>query len=267
MIQAICRRLNILPQDVVFVDDNPMELWEVSHHLPEVSCVAFPKSSSQLDTFLKELRSYFIKSKLTEEDKKRSRFYEQKKKAEAFKLEHANLDDYLGSLQMTASIEQVTDSNQERPFQLYNKTNQFNLTGERLSQAEWRQFLEAPNRYIFTADLNDQFGDHGIVAVALVYLKEQTVILHNLVLSCRVFNRTVETAFLEWIAAQFKEEAVTVKGRLRHTAKNEPCRAFFSQHCFVEKKEDANTKWFEAALPLKLPKHFIGVQSESLLKK
>ena len=106
-----------------------------------------------------------------------------------------------------------------RPSKI-NKTNQFNLNGQRLDNDQLRQHLQAGAR-LFTATLEDQFGTHGEILACLI---SKDGIIETLVMSCRVFQRRVESAFLARMnqLLQFP----LLRFRYQHTAKNEPTLQF-----------------------------------------
>src|SRR5207344_3328470 len=54
-----------------------------------------------------------------------------------------------------------------RAFELVNKTNQFNLNGERYTETEWRHFLADPSAFVLTANYEDKYGALGKIAVLL----------------------------------------------------------------------------------------------------
>src|SRR5690606_32786427 len=91
-----------------------------------------------------------------------------------------------------------TTQNRERALQLINKTNQFNLNGQRYTAAELQEILSAGGR-LFTASLKDRHGDHGEIIACLIDCEENIVAL---VMSCRVMQRKVEQVFLGWLAMQ-----------------------------------------------------------------
>ena len=83
-------------------------------------------------------------------------------------------------------------------MQLINKTNQFNLNGCRVSDDDVRVILDAGG-HLFGATLDDRTGSHGEILACLV-AQDRTIT--SFVMSCRVFQRRVEYAFLAWLAAQ-----------------------------------------------------------------
>lgn len=230
-VKRICERLNILPESVVFIDDDPAERFGVESGLPGVLCLAAPRAAT-VASLLHQLRCLFPVARPTAEDTGRTDLYRLRAAGEETRGEYATRTEFLHALELRGRFSFVRDGRAARPFQLYNKTNQFNLTGHRASSGEWQQWLDSADCHCVQGSLADRFGDHGIVFVALVKLRDRTLHIENAVLSCRVFNRTLETAFLHWISRMFDDQFSRITGRYVATGRNGPCREFFEHHGF-----------------------------------
>ena len=79
----------------------------------------------------------------------------------------------------------------ERPFQLINKTNQFNLNGIRLSETNFLKILKN-NGKLFSGFYKDKTGDFGEVITILIDKNER---VRAFVMSCRVFQRKLKIFF------------------------------------------------------------------------
>ena len=78
------------------------------------------------------------------------------------------MDDFLGALAMTVEAGPVTALNLARVTQLINKTNQFNTTTIRRTEAEVAALAADPRALTLQFRLIDKFGDNGIVSVMLL---------------------------------------------------------------------------------------------------
>lgn len=96
----------------------------------------------------------------------------------------SNLEDYYCSLGMTARIEYVNTFSVPRIAQLTQKTNQFNLTTRRYSEADIRAMAAAPECIVLSLALRDRYSDNGIVGVLI--LRQRTKNNGSLILSCSV---------------------------------------------------------------------------------
>jgi FkbH-like protein len=79
-----------------------------------------------------------------------------------------------------------------RALELINKTNQFNLNGRRLSEAEFHARLDDPDAFLLTASYRDRFGPLGKIAAVLGRRDGETAAIDSWVMSCRAFSRRIE---------------------------------------------------------------------------
>jgi FkbH-like protein len=107
----------------------------------------------------------------------------------------------------------------ERAIQLINKTNQFNLNGSRITDDDVSRILASGGR-LYTARLDDRTGSHGEILACLIDGQRRIV---SFVLSCRVFQRQVEYAFICWLVRRFGHE---LKLAYAATERNTPIQVF-----------------------------------------
>ena len=224
-INSLALSLNLGLDSIVFVDDNPVELAEVSSVLSRVTCVQFPSNDDQLVGLLDRLASLFDRSVLTAEDAERTEMY-RRRIASQPPPEMGNVLEFLRGLNMTLTLRDRSRGDWVRAHQLINKTNQFNLNGRRFEETEIAAIL-ADGGQIFTASLEDRTGAHGEILACL--LDKHGRIL-SLVMSCRVFQRRVEFAFMAWLAGRLTIRGLDVKA----TERNEPVRNFLLDKAFHE---------------------------------
>lgn len=189
----IMEELNLGVGSAVFVDDNLVEINEVFSADPTIKCLQFPDNRGDFQAFLEQLASLFDKDQLTNEDINRSEMYKKRQLLNNLRKESPN--EFLEKLESKLVIHDRTLGHQARALQLINKTNQFNLNGRRVSSESIASVLKEGGR-LLTATLEDRTGDHGEILVCLV---DQQEVIRSLVMSCRVFQRKVEHAFLTWL--------------------------------------------------------------------
>ena len=241
-IRKICEKCNLLPSSVVFVDDNPLEIIDVQQNLPDVTCLQFPESSC-IHELIAAMREHFPLTSLTEEDRMRTYMYKLKQETELKSKAYASHTDFLKDLAMRLRCRIVGAEDSQRAFQLINKVNQFNLTGQRFDKNEWLRYIASEEQYVAAGQLIDCLGDHGEIIVGMVRKVDRTLYIDNLVLSCRVFNRGVETAFLQWLVKQFPDIREMI-GIYEPTGKNAPVEPFFLKNRFIKVGESGNRIYF-----------------------
>jgi FkbH-like protein len=234
-IRRLAESLNLGLDSFVFVDDNPIELAEVSAALSQVKCLQFPVHDEELVKFLRELSILFARRTISNEDKQRTQMYRRRlegNKLSLVKGEGANLTGFLTKLQMELTIYDRSVGDHERAIQLINKTNQFNLNGNRMSDDEVAQVLSVGGR-LYTAKLDDRTGSHGEILVCLLDQSDRII---SFVLSCRVFQRQVENVFMCWLIKRFSNQ---IKLTYMATMRNTPMSEFLKDTAFVLNDEGA----------------------------
>ena len=191
-IKQLVKQLSIGLEHVIFVDDSIIEIEEVSKSIPEIECIQFPKNPSDLVSFCSKLNSFFQFNEITTEDKNRTELYKKMKLPEInISGKGYNLNNFLKSLSMTLKI-----YNKKidiiRAIQLINKTNQFNINGDRWKKEEAEKILSEGGK-IITGELLDINGNYGEVLVLFMNKDQQAM---SFVMSCRIFDRKAEFVFL-----------------------------------------------------------------------
>ncbi len=227
-LKRLAESLNLGLDACVFVDDNPIELAEVSAGVPQVRCVQFPPNDDQLPAFLQDVAQLFARSQVTAEDAQRTEMYRRRLAvAEARPAgDGADLSAFLAGLKMELTVFDRTVGDRLRAVQLINKTNQFSLNGRRFSDEEVARILADGGR-LYTATLEDRSGSHGEILACLL---DQDLTIRAFVLSCRVFQRHVEHAFLCWLASRIDVDPVL---DFAATERNTPIRLLLDDPAFT----------------------------------
>jgi FkbH-like protein len=225
-IKEIARQLNLGLDSFVFVDDNPIEIEEVSSALPEVRTMKFPANDDGLPAFFERLSALFARPVLTTEDAERTEMYRRRLDGMVPDAsEGADLTDFLRGLEMALIIHDRSQGGRTRAVQLINKTNQFNLNGRRVCDDDVAAMLAAGGR-LYGATLNDRTGSHGEILACLI---DAGGTVRSLVMSCRVFQRRLEYAFFSWLGG---EENPPTTLEFGSTPRNEPMRRFLEDPVF-----------------------------------
>ena len=167
-IQRISSTLKLGLDSFVFFDDEPAEREEIRQALPEVEVVDVPEDPADYRQALLSCL-WFESSGITEEDRLRTEQY----RSELYRSESQSLtgsvDEYLQSLEMTAQVDPVEESNLDRVVQLIGKTNQFNLTTRRHTREAVSTLLIQPATIALALRMQDRFGDYGLVCHGLAH--------------------------------------------------------------------------------------------------
>lgn len=190
-INELIKEINILAESVVFVDNSPYELVEVKYNLPEIEVLQFEEN----ENFFDNLKNIFVSTSRIGDN--RTELYKIQKLREKEKLNFNNIDDYNLALETKCLVERVSIEQIPRISELTQRTNQFNLSDEHLTEAELLNYLNDERYSMWFLSVSDSFGDMGIVGSVL--LENETSTIKLFCLSCRVFGRGFEDVLLNRI--------------------------------------------------------------------
>ena len=216
-ILSIFKALNVGVSSGLFIDDNEFELQEVRAVLEELDVFKID-GKAVIPPHIMLARSpnlYF--TNVTEEDRAKHQKYEDAKKREAFSESVETYDEFLSGLGIMLTPKRNDRASIARIAQLTQKTNQFNLTTLRCSQADIESMMDLGEVYSF--HVKDRFGDMGIVGVVAVVSGVTEVFL----LSCRAFGRRIEHAMLSYVLTNSQS---AIFGRYIESQKNKIARDF-----------------------------------------
>ncbi len=219
-LEAVAEALNIGLDTLVFVDDNPVERAQVREALPDVAVPEMPNDPAlYARTVL--AAGYFEAIAFTEEDRQRAGQYQAEAQRSKELLNYRDLNEFLQSLAMEAIVAPFDAVGRKRITQLFNKTNQFNLTTRRYTEAEIAQVENDPDVLGLQVRLIDKFGDNGMISTVICRARGNEWVIENWIMSCRVLNRRVEELLCDEIAQHARQRgAEALIGSFIPTARN-----------------------------------------------
>ncbi|MBQ8070233.1 MAG: HAD-IIIC family phosphatase [Bacteroidales bacterium] len=229
-LKELASELNIGLDSFVFVDDNPTERELIRQMLPMVSVPDFPIQPYDLPQFFsKMVEDYFRVYTVTEEDRKKTEQYKANAARSQAQSSFSDFSSFLRSLDMHLKIERADQFNIPRIAQMTQKTNQFNLTTRRYTDADVRSFIEKGWK-IWCLSVADRFGDSGITGTVFVDGNR----IDTLLLSCRILGKGIEGAFLKSVLYSLRDEGVKeVHAEYIPTAKNSQVKDFYDKQGFT----------------------------------
>lgn len=224
-LQRIAQELNLGLEALVFFDDNPAERALLREQFP---AVAVPEVPEEPEAYIRCLAAagLFEAVGYTPDDALRAEQYAANAARRQLEVVAPDMESFLAGLEMEMQVGPVQPVDLVRVAQLINKTNQFNLTTRRYTEAEVGAMIGDPGMLTFCVRLKDRFGDNGIVSVVLGRLRPdgeggQLFEVDTWLMSCRVLGRRVEEAVAAVIARAARQAgASTVVGCYRPTPKN-----------------------------------------------
>lgn len=234
-IKEMAKELNLGLDSFVFVDDNPTERELIKQLLPMVEVPEFPVQPYELPVFFQKLvEDYFKVYSITDEDKKKTQQYKANASRAQEQRNFGDFTDFLRSLDIQMTIERANEFNIQRIAQMTQKTNQFNLTTKRYTDADIRKFLKERWK-IWCLSVADKFGDNGITGCIMVNGSD----IDTLLLSCRILGKGIEYAFLKKVLSLLLNDGIgEVKSSYLPTLKNKQVSDFYDKNGFTPLSEE-----------------------------
>jgi len=223
----ICTQLNIGRDTIFFVDDQKFEREEVKSTLPEITCVDAKDYQKLLD--MPEFQVL-----VTEESKRRRSMYrDAMKRDEVLSSHQGDYIEFLKSCDLQTVLSPLSNSNSKRVYELAQRTNQMNFSGNRYDKSELDDFMKSEKHDTYVIECADKFGSYGIVGFGIVETDEPRLI--DLLFSCRVQSKRVEHAIITYMinkynAGNTKDFFVNYK----KTEKNKPSGRVFYDLGFID---------------------------------
>lgn len=231
-LRRIAQELNLGLDSIVFVDDNPAEIEIVKQFVPEIETIWLGPDPAEYAAQLLNCRLFEPRS-ITTDDLKRGEQYQQQAARTQAMSSGTDMESYLGSLEMRSIFSEFTEVDVPRVSQLINKSNQFNVTTRRRSEAEVEALISDREHYGFSVRLADKFGDNGLISVVIVKVEDKTATIDTWLMSCRVLKRQMEDEVVNEIVRLAVERGCTlVIGHYLPTEKNGMVRDLFPRMGF-----------------------------------
>ena len=234
-LKQIALDLNIGLDSLVFMDDSQFEVELIRKEIPEIAAIHLPKERPVVYRGILSSCGLFDTLIVSAEDKTRGAMYKAESGRKKLEAQATDLVSYYKSLEMELEIDFADDVSIPRMAQQTQKTNQFNLTTQRYSEADIMAFRENKDRDAIYLRLRDKFGDSGIVGTCLLKYEGERVVFDTLLLSCRVIGRGVEDVLVSRaLRLARKRGARLAVGEYRATRKNAQVSDFYLKMGFAE---------------------------------
>lgn len=195
----IAKVLNIGIDALVFLDDNPAERERVRQMLPQVNVPEVSADPAGYPAAIAQ-GGYFETVGLSADDAQRAEQYRANAQRAVAMETIGDYDSYLASLDMVCTLAPFDRTGRTRIAQLINKSNQFNLTTRRYTEADVAAMETDPDIFTLQVRLTDKFGDNGMISVVIFRKGPEEWVCDTWLMSCRVLKRRVEEAALAVVA-------------------------------------------------------------------
>lgn len=240
----IATEINISPESLVFVDDNPAERLIVSEQVKGVCAPDIGKITDYVHVL--DRNGFFESVSLSIDDAKRNEMYQENVRRTKLQSTFRDYGEYLKALDMHATIKPFEKVYMSRIAQLTNKSNQFNLTTRRYTLSEIEDMAKHTDEYItLYGSLRDKFGDNGVVSVIIGHVEGGICEIILWLMSCRVLKRDMECAMMDRMVEICKEQKVReIVGVYIPTNKNMMVESFYRERGFsFVSDNNGSTTW------------------------
>ena len=203
-VKTILEECGLRPQNTVFIDDNHLNLEEAKYYCPGITAV-FP-------TVLDEILEWPAFKGKNDENHSRLKQYQLLEKKGVEKSRYTNNLDFLLQSNIKVEIFKDCTDEEQRIYELIQRTNQLNYTKNRIDINELHTLLMDPsveNGYI---KVSDKYGDYGIVGFYSIKNHE----LSHFLFSCRTIGMGIE----QYVYSEIGFPKLVVKGEVINHVNN-----------------------------------------------
>ena len=188
----IAKTLNIGMDSILFIDDNPAEIQNVSgtgvHTILATDNICsimkyFPGLLKLKHSHEDNLRAKDIMANI-----ERAKIAQNLKPAEYFQKLGICLEYHIDDLSQIIRV-----------AELFGKTNQFILTYARYNETDVNEFMANPEKIIVTIKMSDNLSDSGVIAILAAHRQDMCLVLDEMTVSCRALGRRLENFMLPYL--------------------------------------------------------------------
>ncbi|MEE2671487.1 MAG: HAD-IIIC family phosphatase [Bdellovibrionota bacterium] len=165
--------LNLSPKDSLFLDDSIFEIEDMNLRYPDVSTLHLLRSPHEYASLLDTV-DLFSTAK-TKEDLSRTT------------LSPLNIENKVDKSDIHVQIRDIGLRDKQRFIQLANKTNQFNLNGQKLNEVHFEELLSKGYK-ILQASVKYHDEDYGRTGYLVFREISNEIEVHHFFVSCRVLS-------------------------------------------------------------------------------
>lgn len=181
-IKSVIENMALRPANVLFIDDNSMNLREASFVLPQLMVL----DAAELPVFWDSLGAI---TKTDPEHKRLKQYRILQTKCEA-KNHAVSIDDFLLQSNIRVTIRTPEDSDLDRIHEMIMRTNQLNYTKDRCPIDALQALFHSDGHRFGIVDVADNYGDYG--TVGFFALDTATRTLRHFLFSCRTLGMGIE---------------------------------------------------------------------------
>jgi FkbH-like protein len=218
-IKSIAKKLNIGIDSLAFLDDSPFERSEVAAAAPEVLCI----DARDMGALRDDPR---FQGSTTADARHRRKYYQDAMVREEKQAEFG--EDYLRFLKycnIRLELGVYREADFDRVAELVQRTNQLNFSGQKYRREELLATVRDEGLEKYVLSCSDRFGSYGLVGFAMARHSAGEILVQDLMLSCRVQGKMIETALFSHLLARHDPSGrARLRVNFQETKRNQPAR-------------------------------------------
>ena len=192
-------KMALRPVNVLFLDDNPSNLGEAKHFLPDIQ-IGGPE-------VIKDLIAQIALVEKIDVQHKRLKQYKILEEKDTASKSYSSNEAFLYDSKIHVEFHFDCLNQLSRLHELLMRSNQLNYTKKRISIEELELILNNQEYDCGYVTVNDKFGDYGIVG----FYAKKGCELEHFFFSCRTMGQKIE----QWVYAQLGFPELNVVGEVR----------------------------------------------------
>jgi len=244
----IIEKLNVPPEETLFIDDDQFQRAEVESLLPGINTLSLKDPIDVLNV------EGVIPEHATNIDKERVIILKQQRdRDQAEKCFGGNYKNFLKGCDIKMRVRNCGEGDLDRVVQLLNRTNELNATANRYALEQISDEFKKGKIIVLVSELRDKFGEYGLIAECVLEAKgkakEKELFIRDLAVSCRTLGRGIGGAMLTVILNYAKENGFQkVAGYIAQNNDNWRMKPMYEKRNFREVKKEGEKIFYEFSI-------------------
>lgn len=239
-ISEISQFLNIGTDSILFIDDNPGELYSAANAHADIHGLLAMQDASKTRYILENYPG-MLKLKNSAEDAIRSEDV-QANAVRSQMQSTLSAEDYIKSLEMSLTFHIDNPKQIERISELSNKTNQFIFNYKRYSPTDIEYLMRCADSSVITVQLTDKLSESGLIAVCTGNKIDDYLEIQECFVSCRALGRGIDEVIVLGMISYMQEalKVSNIKVQFQKGERNLPAEKFVAKYLcsYLERPTD-----------------------------